>query len=53
MIDVVPNEETLATLLAFELDDVMVPKPAQDQYRFSDILQLKPTQVLKKVSFVD
>jgi hypothetical protein len=53
LIDVVPNEETLAALLAFELADAMVPKPAQDQYGFSDILRLKPTQVLKKVSFVD
>jgi hypothetical protein len=53
LIDVVPNEETLATLLAFELADAMVPKPAQDQYGFSDILRLKPTQVLKKVSFID
>jgi hypothetical protein len=53
LIDVVPNEDTLATLLAFELADVMVPKPAQDQYGFSDILRLKPTQMLKKVSFVD
>jgi hypothetical protein len=53
LIDVVPNEETMATLLAFELADAMVPKPAQDQYGFSDILRLKPTQVLRKVSFVD
>jgi hypothetical protein len=53
LIDVVPNEETMAALLAFELADAMVPKPAQDQYGFSDILRLKPTQVLRKVSFVD
>jgi hypothetical protein len=53
LIDVVPNEETLAALLSFELADAMVPKPAQDQYGFSDILRLKPTQVLKRVSFVD
>jgi hypothetical protein len=53
LIDVVPNEETMATLLAFELADVMVPKPAQDQYGFSDIMRLKPTQVLTNVSFVD
>jgi hypothetical protein len=53
LIVVVPKEETLATLLAFELADTMVPKPAQDHYGFSDILRLKPTQMLKKVSFVD
>lgn len=53
LIDVVPNEETLAALLAFEIADAMVPKPAQDQYGFSDILRLSPTQALKKLSFVD
>jgi predicted Zn-dependent protease len=39
LIDVVPNEETLAAMLAFEVADAMVPKPAQDQYGFSDILR--------------
>jgi hypothetical protein len=53
LIDVVPNEETLAALLAFELADAMVPKSAQDQYGFSDILRLTPTEALKKLSFVD
>jgi hypothetical protein len=53
LIDVVPNEETLAALLAFEIADAMVPKPAQDQYGFSDILRLTPTDALRKLSFVD
>jgi hypothetical protein len=53
LIDVVPNEETLAALLAFEVADATVPKPAQDQYGFSDILRLKPTEALKKLAFVD
>ncbi|HKV25824.1 MAG TPA: hypothetical protein VJN93_14620 [Candidatus Acidoferrum sp.] len=53
LIDVIPNEETLAALLSFEIADAMVPKPAQDQYGFSDILRLTPTQALSKLSFVD
>ncbi|HEY2548172.1 MAG TPA: hypothetical protein VGI46_19020, partial [Candidatus Acidoferrum sp.] len=53
LIDVVPNEESLAALLAFEVADAMVPKPDQDQYGFSDILRLTPTEALKKLSFVD
>jgi len=53
LIDVVPNEETLAALLAFEIADAMVPKPAQDQYGFSDILRLSPTEAMKKLSLVD
>ncbi len=53
LIDVVPNEETLAALLAFEIADAMTPKPAQDQYGFSDVLRLSPTEALRKLSFVD
>jgi hypothetical protein len=34
LIDVAPNEETLAAFLVFEIADAMVPKPAQDQYGF-------------------
>lgn len=53
LIDVVPNEETLAALLAFEIADGMVPKPREDQYGFSDILRLTPTEALRELSFVD
>jgi hypothetical protein len=53
LLDVVPNEETLAVLLAFEMADALLPKPAHDQYGFSDILRLTPTEALKKLSFVD
>jgi hypothetical protein len=53
LIDVVPNEETLAALLAFEIAGAMTPKPAQDQYGFSDTLRLTPTEALKKLSFAD
>lgn len=53
LIDVVPNEETLGALVAFEIADGMVPKPREDQYGFSDILRLTPTEALKKLSFVD
>jgi hypothetical protein len=53
LIDVVPNEETLATMLAFEMADALEPKSAEDQYGFSDVLRLTPTQVLKKMTFVD
>jgi hypothetical protein len=31
----------------------MTPKPAQDQYGFSDVLRLSPTEALRKLSFVD
>jgi hypothetical protein len=51
LIDVVPNEETLGALLAHGIADAMLPKPNQDQYAFSDILRLSPTEVLKRLSF--
>jgi hypothetical protein len=51
LIDVVPNEETLAALIAHGMADAMLPKPNQDQYGFSDILRLSPTEVLKRLSF--
>ena len=51
LIDVVPNEETLAALLAHGMADAILPKPNQDQYAFSDILRLTPTEVLRRLSF--
>ena len=51
LIDVVPNEETLAALIAHAMADAMLPKPNQDQYAFSDILRLSPTEVLRRLSF--
>ena len=51
LIDVVPNEETLAVLVAHGMADAILPKPNQDQYAFSDILRLTPTEVLKRLSF--
>lgn len=53
LIDVLPDEGTLAAIIAQEIADAMVPKPAQDQYGFSDIMLLAPTEVLKKLSFQD
>lgn len=53
LIDVVPNEETLAALVAHGMADAILPKPNQDQYAFSDILRLSPTEVLKRLSFAE
>jgi hypothetical protein len=51
LIDVVPDEATLAAMLAHEVADAMLPKPYQDQYGFSDLLRLSPTEVLRRLSF--
>jgi hypothetical protein len=53
LIDVVPNEATLAALLAHEMADALQPKAYQDQYGFSDVLRYTPTEVLKHLSFQD
>ncbi len=51
LIDVVPDEATLAAMLAHETADALLPKPYQDQYGFTDLLRLSPTEVLKRLSF--
>ena len=50
LIDVVPDEATLGAMLAHEIADAMLAKPYQDQYGFSDLLRLSPTEVLKRLS---
>ena len=51
LIDVVPDEATLAAMLAHGMADAMLPKPNQDQYAFSDVMRLTATEVLKRLSF--
>jgi hypothetical protein len=51
LIDVVPDEATMAAMLAHEMADAMLPKPYQDQYGFSDIVRLPAEEVLRRLSF--
>lgn len=53
LIDVVPDEATLAAMVAQEVADAMAPKSYQDQYGFSDVLRLSPTEILKRLSFMN
>ncbi len=53
LIDVVPDEATMAAMLAHGMADAMLPKPYQDQYAFSDIMRLTATEVIKRLSFAD
>jgi hypothetical protein len=48
LIDVVPDEATLAAMLAHEMADAMSPKPYLDQYGFSDLLRLSATEALRR-----
>jgi len=51
LIDIVPDEATMAAMLAHGMADAMLPKPYQDQYAFSDIMRLTATEVLKHLTF--
>jgi len=51
LIDVVPDEATMAAMLTHEMADALLPKPYQDQYGFSDILRLQADEVLRRLSF--
>jgi hypothetical protein len=53
LIDVIPDEPTLAVMLAQELSDAMILKPQTSEYGFSDILETPTTQALKAFSFKD
>jgi len=53
LLDVLPDEPTLAVMLAQELSDVMASKGYVNQYGFSDVLQTPSTQALKAFSFKD
>jgi len=51
LIDVVPDEATMAAMLAHGMADALLPKPYQDQYAFSDVMRLTATEVLRHLSF--
>jgi len=53
LLDVLPDETTLAVMLAEELSDAMAPKTTTDQYGFADILQTSATQAMKRFALRD
>jgi hypothetical protein len=53
LIDVVPDEATLAAMVAQGIADAMVPKSYQDQYGFSDVLRLSSREILKRLTFLN
>ncbi|MGH9739926.1 MAG: hypothetical protein ACRD4X_15265 [Candidatus Acidiferrales bacterium] len=53
LIDVLPDEDSLAAVLAQDLADLMVTKPSTDQYGFNDTTDVSSIQALKQFSFRD
>ncbi len=53
LIDVLPDEASLATIVAQELADLLVTKPSTDQYGFNDTTNVSTLEVLNHFSFRD
>jgi hypothetical protein len=51
LLDVLPDEATLATMLAQVLGEIIVSKSPADRFAFYDIVQLSPLEALKRFSF--
>lgn len=53
LIDVLPDEASLATMLAQELADLLVTKPSTDQWGFNDTTNVSTVEALSRFSFKD
>src|SRR5271154_1810292 len=50
LLDVLPDEASLATMLAQELADIIVTKPSTDQWGFNDTTNVTTTEALARFS---
>jgi hypothetical protein len=53
LLDVLPDEASLATMLAQELANIIVTKPSTDQWGFNDTTNVSTVEVLSHFSFRD
>lgn len=53
LLDVLPDEASLATMLAQELADIIVTKPSTDQWGFNDMTNVSTAEALSHFSFRD
>jgi hypothetical protein len=53
LLDVLPDEASLATMLAQELANIIVTKPSTDQWGFNDTTNVSTQEVLSRFSFRD
>jgi hypothetical protein len=51
LLDVIPDEATLASILAQGIADAMNPNPTVDQYAFGDFARVQPLEALRRYSF--
>ncbi|HTZ73741.1 MAG TPA: hypothetical protein VMB47_07465 [Candidatus Aquilonibacter sp.] len=53
LLDALPDDGSLATVLAQELADIMVTKPSTDQWGFDDTTNVSTVEALSRFSFRD
>jgi hypothetical protein len=53
LLDVLPDEASLATMLAQELADIIVTKPSTDQWGFNDTTNVSTVEALSHFTFKD
>jgi hypothetical protein len=53
LIDVLPDEASLATMLAQELADILLAKPSTDQWGFNDTTKIDAADALSHFTFKD
>ncbi len=53
LVDVLPDEASLAAVLAQDLADIMITKPSTDQYGFNDTTDVSTIDVLRDFTFRD
>jgi hypothetical protein len=53
LIDVLPDEDSLAAVIAQDLADIIITRPSTDQYGFNDVTDVNAIQVLRDFSFRD
>lgn len=53
LLDVIPDQGTLAVLLAQEVADVMIPKPTTDRFGFNNLDDVGAAEAMKTYAFRD
>jgi len=53
LLDVLPDEASLATILAQEMGEIIVTKPSTDQWGFNDLTNIPTTEIMERLSFKD
>jgi hypothetical protein len=53
LLDVLPDEASLATMLAEQMGTIIVTKPQTDQWGFNDLTNIPTTEIMARLSFHD